>query len=611
MATEKKIVSIEFDVKKRIDKQVEEILKQDSITLPKINSPLVEDYIKKIEGTYNVSRSKEDTDNAIDLLYIAYNTTPQKEGKIRVGIDQLMTRLIAAQQESELKMRGAVNDAGRIVTSLNNFFIDWKDLDSDDNQELKDFVGEDLFDLAEEIKDRAEKISKELTQIASTYDEIIIDTTKMTSQGEQALARRLDNKKEIEDEITKHNADRLKLESLVKDLQEEVRKYDKMAREYKQQAETAEKRAFIMSIVQVGAQMISSAIPAITKGVMGVATGGASVIGSAAFTTARQMTNAETTTTDDDNTAEVIETKKDISEQRAEEATLEREQTELEKKAQELLTEQSNIENNEKIDSDTQKQQLNAIKKRITRNNEKIAKKAEQLSASVSKLNALNEALKSLDKNMGKMADKQKKQATNLRTLQMNMLNKIEAFEKEKRTQAAELIKINALLIGQRTEAETIQLAIKSLNLSLKALKRVREIIIEISFFFKSFADFMQQIMENAGKQSTMIEKAIARETLSKRFTKRIKRNTNDFFVTQTAEWQAVEIVSAKFVDNFNDGWSKLNRLNGNYLTGDELKAYLDIAAEQIERISFSRKQRSLEKIAELSRYRDRIRAKA
>lgn len=612
MAAVHQIISVEFDVNKRIDARVEEILESKSVVLPSGNHPLVEDYIRKIEGTYDVSRSKEDTDNAIDLLYIAYNTTPQEEGKIRVGIDQLMSRLIAAQQESERKMRGAVTDAERIVKSLRELFGDWEEArDSDDIQDLKDFLGKDLVDLAKEIKNRAERISADLTKIADTYDGIIDDTTKATHQGEQALAARLKNKEEVEKEIAKSNAEREKLESLVRDLQADIAKYEKMANEYKSQAETAEQRAFIMSIVRVGAQMISSMIPAITAGIAGVATGGSSLIAASAGSTARQTVNSETATTENDSTAKVIETKKEIADKRTEKTTAEREKTDLEKKGKELTAEKEKVEGDTDTDADTKAVQLEAVNKRIKANDVEIEEKTNKISAAETALNAMNASLQSLGENMGKMAEKQEQQATDLRGIQMKMLEKVEAYETEKRTQAAELVKINALLKGQRTEEETIQLAIQSLNLSLKALKRVREIIVEISFFFKSFADFMQKIVESSVEQSDMIQKALDQDRMTKSFTKRIKRNTNDFFVTQTAEWQAVEIVSAKFVDNFKDGWSKLNKLSGTYLTGDELKSYLSVAASQIEDIAFKRKQAATAKLEELNRYRDRIRAEA
>ncbi|MBB1489213.1 tyrosyl-tRNA deacylase [Oceanospirillum sediminis] len=612
MSEEKQIISIEFDVNKRIDQNVEKILKEEPITLPDVGNPLVKDYIRKIEGTYDVSRSKEDTDNAIDLLYIAYNTTPQSRGLIRSEIDDLMARLVKAQQESERQMRKALSDASTILSDLPGTFEDWNIArNSKDIEELKYFIGQDLKDQAEDIQGRAKKISDNLTAIAETYDGIISDTTKTVHKSEKALAEDLADKSKIEDEINRNNAQREKLQKLVDDLKADITKYENMAKEYKSQAETAEKRAFIMSIVRVGAQMISAAIPAITAGITGAATGGASLVAASATNTARQLVNTETAATDDDKTAEVIQTKKDIADKKSEKTTAEREKAELEEKGKTLKQEKEKVEADESLDAETKEVKVAAVEKRIEDNDAKIKKKEAVISAATTALNALNESLKSLSENMDKMTEKQEEQAKNLRDLQMQMLKRVEAYETEKRNQAAELVKITALLKGQRTKEETIELAIKSLNLSLKALKRMREIVVEISFFFKSFADFMTLVMENADRQAAIIQKAIGRDRLTRSFTNRLKRNTDDFFVTQMAEWQAIELVSAKFVDNFNDGWSKLNKLSGNYLTGDELKAYLNVAANRIDEISFRRKQASIDKLAELNRYRDLIQSEA
>jgi hypothetical protein len=137
----------------------------------------------------------------------------------------------------------------------------------------------------------------------------------------------------------------------------------------------------------------------------------------------------------------------------------------------------------------------------------------------------------------------------------------------------------------------------------------MREIIVEISFFFRSFADFMASIAKSSEAQAEEVQKAIERETMSSRFKKRIITANNEFFVSQAAEWQATEIVSSKFVGNFKDGWSELNKLNGNYLTGDDLKAYLKTAADKIDEIAADREAASRAKIASLNEYRARIKA--
>ncbi|MCP8898462.1 tyrosyl-tRNA deacylase [Gilvimarinus xylanilyticus] len=608
MTAEEKIVSYEFDVRKRIEERLEELVKTENFELPKHDHPLVDDYIRKIEGTYDVTRSKQDTDNAIELLYIAYNTTPPSQKDIRPQLDGLMTRLIRAQQKSERKMSDAVEFSAKIVKDLRGTFDDWRAVNqADDAEALIRFVSEDLFDLAEDIKDRADKIANELSDIAQEYDEIIDDTSKSTHASEKALADELKNKEAIEKELAERDAERQKLESLVESLTQDIAKYEKMANEYKSRAETAEERAFIMSIVQVGAQMISSAIPAITAGLTAGATGGTSLIAGAAMNTAKQLSQSESAATEDDDTAEGIELQREVADKKSEVVLAKKEKAELEEQKETLNQEKGEIEADTSLDEDAKKSKLESVEKRLKTNEQEIDKKDAKITAATTALNAAQKSLEQLGKGMADMAQKQEDQAAGLRKMQLQMLEKVEAYETEKRNQAAELVKINALLRGARTEEETIQLAIKSLGLSLKALKRAREIIIEIAFFFKSFASFMQQVMEHAQEQAKLTDKVAQRSRLSAR----IKRNTDDFFASQTAEWQAVEIVSGKFADNFKQGWSKLNKLTGEYLTGDELARYLGQAAEKIDAIAFARKKASTARLDELARYRDQIKAQS
>jgi len=253
-----------------IEDQVGKLAAAKPLKLPGRDAEASRLYVQKIEGTYNVERAKKDTDNAIDLLYIAYNTTPQTEGKIRVQISEIMGRLIKAQQESQREMQGAMRVAASVLRSLGDTFPDWLDVreckgleDTKGVAEIKTFIKKDILDLADEIKKAALGVKSKLEGIAATYDDIIKDTVAATSESETALAERLKDKAALEKDINETNARREQLDELVKDLQSEVEKYDKMARDYESRANTAEERAFIMSIVQIGAQMLAGVIPAI------------------------------------------------------------------------------------------------------------------------------------------------------------------------------------------------------------------------------------------------------------------------------------------------------------------------------------------------------------
>jgi len=73
-----------------------------------------------------------------------------------------MDRLIKAQQESELAMRRAMGVADNVLGSLRNTFLDWLDVrdckgpeDTKGVAEIKDFVKNDILELAKKIKEKA------------------------------------------------------------------------------------------------------------------------------------------------------------------------------------------------------------------------------------------------------------------------------------------------------------------------------------------------------------------------------------------------------------------------------------------------------------------------
>lgn len=226
-------------------------------------------------------------------------------------------------------------------------------------------------------------------------------------------------------------------------------------------------------------------------------------------------------------------------------------------------------------------------------------------------LSGLQASLVALDKGLGKMSEKMENTASSLREMQMKMLEKVETYEKERRTQNAELIKINALLKGKRDEQETIQLAIRSLNLSISALKRAKEIIEEIAFFFKSFADFMDRVGQETELDIELFDDFSKKEKIRENYFKNLIRAGDRFFVRQNAEWSAIHIVCDRFCRSFADGWSKLNKLSGKYLGGDELEAYFVTASAKLEEIVQDREAAADQKVVDLENYRKELRESA
>ena len=630
--------SREAQLNKAIEDQVAKLVTANPLGLPAIDAEVCKLYVNKIQGTYNVERAKKDTDNTIDLLYIAYNTTPQEAGEIRVAISDIMDKLIKAQQQSEITMRKAMGIADNVLGDIRNIFPDWLDVkgeckgleDTKGVAEIQKFIKDDILKLAKKIKERALGVKQQLDVVAATYDVIIEDTAAATSKSETALATRLDLKTKIEDEINEMNGKRVQLEALVTDLQGEVDKYDKMARDYESKANTAEERAFIMSIVQVVSQMLGALIPAIVAAGTAAATGGASVVASAAAGTVNRVVGDKNSDvkSDPETDKEAIATTTLISEKKGEVTKSEKKIVALKdtlKEREDDLAEEEKKEKKKKpkdaVDVDKGKDKLEkeeedspavkGLKERVVTAKGELSTETDNYNTLFGALTALQDSLKALGKGLGKLSEKQETAAANLRAMQMKMLDKVEAYEKERRTQNAELVKINALLKGKRSTEETIQLAIQSLNISVSALKRTKEIIQEIAFFFKSFADFMDQVSNEIGVDIDLFDRFAGKDTLRANAFTSLVLGTDKFFLRQAAEWHAIKFVSDLFCMSFNEGWSKLNKLSGTYIPGHELPAYLAAAAPKLQAICDEREAASNQKLLDLDGYRKQLRGSA
>ncbi|MDM0109789.1 hypothetical protein QTH97_33070 [Variovorax sp. J22R24] len=628
--------SREAKLNKDISTQVDKILAATPIKLPEPDAEISKLYVKKIEGTYNVDRAKTDTDHAIDLLYIAYNTTPQKEGAIRVKIGDIMNSLITAQQDSEVAMSNAMKVSDFVIGKLGNIHADWLDVrkvDSAENtkgvEEIKEFLKSDILDLATNIKTKALGVKKELDGIAATYAGIIKRTVEATSTSEKALSSELKDKAAIEKEINESTAKREQLDALVKDLQLEVEKYDKKARDYEGRANTAEERAFIMSIVQIGAQMLAGALPAIVTAVTASATGGASIVASAAASTVNRTLGDKNADVKPDASADeqIISKKKELSQKQAEADVAEKKITALKGDIKGLDNELKKEEAKDKApkekdpkdkeaaaaepDKKEESETAKELKGRIKEKKEELKTEEDKYAVLIGVLSGLQASLTALDKGLGKMTEKLENTAAGLREMQMKMLDKVETYEKERRTQNAELVKINALLKGKRDDQETIKLTIRSLNLSISALKRAKEIIEEIAFFFKSFADFMDRISQETELDIALFNEFAKKEKIRENYFKNLIQGGDKFFVREQAEWNAVRIVCDRFCKSFADGWSKLNKLSGRYIEGKELDAYFVTASAKLEQIVSEREAAAKQKILDLDGYRKELRDSA
>lgn len=576
-----------------ISSHIEALSRATPLRLPVEQTALVANYVEKIEGTYDTSRAKHDTDHAIDLLYIAYNTTPQEQGDIRVRIGSIMNDLITAQQESERSIKSAIRVANRIGTTLRNCLPDWLDVkEGGDPEEIKEFVTADLLAMANEVTQAAITVRDSLTTIADRYDVIIRNTADATARSEVALSDTIQADSKLQSELVIANARREMLEGLVADLQQQVARYEKLAQEYGSQAKTAEQKSFWASLLKTGAQMLGALLPMVAMG----ATGGASaVIGGASMAAAAGLGQQNQA----DDLHKGIQMKKARSELRAEQTLLNEQRDKL----------KSNLDDLSKRNADAADPAKGTLDGRISdvqADLEKVAARQGELSQELSQLEA---ALKAIGEHAASLSAEQRKQAGNLRDMQMQMLGKAEEYENTRREQACELVNLTALLAGQRNEKQNIELAVRSLNLSVSALKRTKEIVEEMAFFFKSFSDFMQVILDQATDQVSSYESAGNSARLRANRLAQLVRSTDEFFISQAGQWLAVGVVSDRFAQTFKDGWSKLNKLSGTYITGQELPAYLDQASFTLKMIIDDREKASHQRLTYLASYRDELSA--
>ncbi|MFJ9991617.1 hypothetical protein ACIQSO_12830 [Pseudomonas putida] len=582
-------------IQKNIEQELRSLGAVEPLQLPSIDSPLVHNYVNRIEGTYDSARAKIDTDHAIELLYIAYNTTPQGQGDIRVKISKIMNHLIKAQQESERQIKDAARTANSLSKKLRRVLPGWTGVKgSGDVERIKRFVKDDLMTMSNDINRSAKKINENLNSIADRYDSIIEDTSDVTAASEQALSSTLESNERVRQEILEYKAQSKKLENMVAEMKSAVDSYEKRASEYAALAKTNDDRAFIGALASGYAQVISSALPLIAMAGTG---GTSSLVAASAVGLKNRKGQGQVQA---DTTADVIRLKKERSEHNSEISLIKGEL----RKVEASLSEYSRLKSRE-----TDSSKLQALQDRINDAEKLLGETQARYKNVQQELRAIESALQTMASAATSISDNARQQASDLRQMQLMMLDKADQYETTRREQAAELIEVSVLMAGKCTEQEIIELAVRSLNLSVSALKRTREIVVEMAFFFHSFSDFMDVIRQDAEDQIEAFEEADAIDSDREYLLPQLCETTDEFFISQSGQWQAVSIVSDRFVQTFKDGWSKLNRLSGTYITGQALPAYLRKAAGQLEIIAADRQAASHQREVYLQNYRNELKA--
>ena len=567
------------------------------LVLPAADAEIVDCYVRQIEGTYDSARAKTDTDHAIELLYIAYNTTPQAQGEIRNAISSIMSRLIDAQQASQRSVSDAVTQASLIDQKLRDSLPDWLDIkDSDNLQEIKAFVAEDLLRLAQLIEQKALRVKDSLMTTAKDYDAIITETERVTQKSEVLLSDTLEANAKLASDMRVAKATSKSLETLVDDMRKQVEQFQQLAADYQQQAQSAEQKASRANLLQTMFQVVSAIVPIVAL---------VSGVGAPAVAAGAMVASVSRRVEDERNTSSAIKIREDRSRLQVKHKQLQDTIEQGESQVQSLKQERS------QAGASADGQSAQGLDERIANAEQALSEAKRKNGRLEAEMNELETALGQLEQIAGNVGKEQESKAKSLRELQLEMVIKAEDYEKKRSEHDAELTKLKVLLAGQRDEQETNELAIRSLNLSMTALKRTKEIVEEMAHFFMSFSAFMQQVVDEARIRVEGYEQVASSETLRQHKREQVFAATDEFFIEQTAQWLAVARVCGIFAKTFESGWSKLNELNGNYINGEQLTAYLGEAAIKLAEIAKARETLKAQRLSDLGDYRKQIEAVA
>ena len=117
----------------------------------------------------------------------------------------------------------------------------------------------------------------------------------------------------------------------------------------------------------------------------------------------------------------------------------------------------------------------------------------------------------------------------------------------------------------------------------------------------------MDQVATETDNDIKLFDDAIGKDKIRQNDFTSFISGTDKFFLRQIAEWNAIRRVSEKFQETFAGGRSKLNKLRGDYITGDKLKAYLKEANTRIGQIVSERESDADQKVKYLESYRQEI----
>ena len=439
--------------------------------------------------------------------------------------------------------------------------------------------------------------------MSGKYNQIIADVDSSITNSELIKSNNLAEKKKIESEINAQQAEQAKLDEIVRSLATKIAYFETKANEFGKRAKDAGDRAFATQIVGSITQAIASAVPAaalmatgtksaIIASTIGQATGVAQQIAP----TAQQIAPTEggeaketPTRTDEEKK---VETQQALQQARRTESELSSDLTTLQGALEELETKITKADDKPDqvlVGQKTEvESQITNKQQELTHNNTKINQLTEQL-------DKIENGLRKTAEGLNELGKQQKSDADMLYELQNEMLKKSVEYEERRIENSGELARIVQLLKTRKVDEDTVDLAIRSLNLSISALKQAQSIVENIRVFFEALAAFLNEVQEeikDAVKRYGYLETK-EKQALTDNKINRSVKGLLSFFVRQAGEWRAIQAIAQKYEDAFENGFVWLNENAGKYLVGASLNEFLEEAWQRLATILNARTAKS------------------
>lgn len=586
-----------------VNKGIQGVLKADEIILPTKDDTLVNNYIRKIEGDYDLSHSKHDTDNAIDLIYIAYNAVPPEMAQGRVGLTKLQQSLLQAQKKAvgsvtakgTTGLSGAAHIAELIVKQIANTYPIWRDdilqgqsiaelaENSESIADFKDFLKNDMIPLTKYIQDKSTEIAKNLDSISEDYSALGKEAQEVSIRTQESLASEINRRNDLKDSIAEMESNKESITAIQANLVAELLELKELNEAYEKRAKSAENKAFITGLTGAIIGGLAGLVPVAVmcaNPVLGMTMQAAK--------SATQVSSSGASSAKDE--AQSINTAKQ-QKAIADKASNGQEQNLVSTDIKEKELEKKALEEEVQTNTDLSTEEIKAKNKLIDQIVLEIDKLKVRQASLVEAYKILDATLSGLKNDLKALSAEERSVAATLYEKQDNILAMISNLHKEERKQIGELAKLEKLLGHAKDKEKDVDISVFSLNLSIQAIMKCKEIIETISMFFKHFASFMIEIREEAEMAINNFERFEASDRVRSGLFNRTVETLNNVFIDQTARWLASQDICEQFTANFTDGFSKLNKLSGTYITSDKRAEYLTTAKDRLNEIISEREK--------------------